>query len=1013
MTVYAIGATSLIGGAAGALDAEYADNIANGDPAFVLVQGDKVYHYIANSTSAAAESSPDVIAPDEASAGVAYTGDLRWIRHAVYGVVDVSGTPVDNDFAKFTDADTIEGRSYAEVRTDLNVEDGADVTDTTNVTAAGALMDSEVDADLKTFVLPANTTISAYGKTLVDDAAAVNARSTLGVVIGTDVLAEQTIGIADNNLLEVDGSPNDDEYAKFTANGLEGRTESEFKGDFNLEIGTDVLAQQTIGIADDNLLEVDGSPSDDEYAKFTANGLEGRTYANVRTDINVEDGADVTDATNVASAGAVMGTDFAAKGDILSASADDTPVILSVGSNTQVLAANSAQASGLEWVSATAPAAHKDTHDPEDGSDPLDAAAAAEIAGVQAAAEGSSHSFARADHVHQIQAAITDNHILTVDDASAADDEYARFTANGLEGVAGASDAEAKTGTDTDKPVTPANLRAAVSGATTVTTTYTSLITDSVIYGNHATTAFTITLLAAATAGANKRYTIANINAALVTVDGNGSETVGGLPKQCIGQNEAITIDCDGSNWHIVHDARVKSSVNELTNSGFGVWSNSEDLYTTAGTVPCTANVCVGRGLAPNNSCTTPSADTEADATTGWTNGNWDTFESSTTAPVAEPDGSYSLHLVAGDNYDNATMASAMTTEVGKLYELNVVYINADGVAGSEFEIRTGTSQVGSQYGVSDALISATWATYSFVFEATGTEAWVYFQEAGSNNDCEVWINQVSLHEVTPGIVSATNAGPDGWVKSVGADVYREHSGTYTKEGSFYALKSTTAANTFHKSITELTELESIAGRTMTMGAWVWCDTASAVRVRLGDSAADSFSSYHSGGSSYEWLEVTRTITASPTNASIGFYNESAGAIVYFSQPMLVFGSSLGEGNYVAPVGEIVWCDTAITPTNYYNAEISADATIPVEAETNGKIPKGFLNLWSRLNGTPSATDKYMRIPTAGLRLSSVVASKNIATSGWAKPDSDGNLALSRDDTWSSAGLIFYAVQVS
>jgi hypothetical protein len=128
---------------------------------------------------------------------------------------------------------------------------------------------------------------------------------------------------------------------------------------------------------------------------------------------------------------------------------------------------------------------------------------------------------------------------------------------------------------------------------------------------------------------------------------------------------------------------------------------------------------------------------------------------------------------------------------------------------------------------------------------------------------------------------------------------------------------------------------------------------------------------------------------------------------------MLVFGSSLGEGNYVAPVGEIVWCDTAITPTNYYNAEISADATIPVEAETNGKIPKGFLNLWSRLNGTPSATDKYMRIPTAGLRLSSVVASKNIATSGWAKPDSDGNLALSRDDTWSSAGLIFYAVQVS
>jgi len=39
------------------------------------------------------------------------------------GGVDTSGTPVDNDFAKFTDADTIEGRSYTEVKQDLSLED--------------------------------------------------------------------------------------------------------------------------------------------------------------------------------------------------------------------------------------------------------------------------------------------------------------------------------------------------------------------------------------------------------------------------------------------------------------------------------------------------------------------------------------------------------------------------------------------------------------------------------------------------------------------------------------------------------------------------------------------------------------------------------------------------------------------------------------------------------------------------------------------------------------------------
>ena len=67
------------------------------------------------------------------------------------------------------------------------IEDGADVTSTANVTAAGALMDSEVDADIKTLSLPASTTISTFGASLVDDADAAAGRTTLGVdAAGTD-----------------------------------------------------------------------------------------------------------------------------------------------------------------------------------------------------------------------------------------------------------------------------------------------------------------------------------------------------------------------------------------------------------------------------------------------------------------------------------------------------------------------------------------------------------------------------------------------------------------------------------------------------------------------------------------------------------------------------------------------------------------------------------------------------------------------------------------------------------
>ena len=60
------------------------------------------------------------------------------------GTVDTSGTPVDNDYAKFTDADTVEGRSYSEVKTDLslnNVENTAVSTwaGTSNITTLGTI----------------------------------------------------------------------------------------------------------------------------------------------------------------------------------------------------------------------------------------------------------------------------------------------------------------------------------------------------------------------------------------------------------------------------------------------------------------------------------------------------------------------------------------------------------------------------------------------------------------------------------------------------------------------------------------------------------------------------------------------------------------------------------------------------------------------------------------------------------------------------------------------------------
>lgn len=61
----------------------------------------------------------------------------------------------------------------------------------------------------------------------------------------------------------------------------------------------------------------------------------------------INDLQDQIDAIDISTA--ILKADFNAKGDLLSASADNTLSVLSVGTNGQVLTANSATASGLQW----------------------------------------------------------------------------------------------------------------------------------------------------------------------------------------------------------------------------------------------------------------------------------------------------------------------------------------------------------------------------------------------------------------------------------------------------------------------------------------------------------------------------------------------------------------------------------------------------------------------------------------------------------------------------------------
>ena len=101
-----------------------------------------------------------------------------------------------------------------------------------------------------------------------------------------------------------------DAFSDFVANEHINHTSVTLTAGTGLTGGGDISANRTfnvdVGIADDKIVQIDDADAaDDDYAKFTANGLEGRSYAELRTDIGVQTTATDSD-TNIPSSGALF-----------------------------------------------------------------------------------------------------------------------------------------------------------------------------------------------------------------------------------------------------------------------------------------------------------------------------------------------------------------------------------------------------------------------------------------------------------------------------------------------------------------------------------------------------------------------------------------------------------------------------------------------------------------------------------------------------------------------------------
>lgn len=327
--------------------------------------------------------------------------------------------PVQTLIGRIT-AGVIDALTPTEVRTLINVEDGADVTDEVNI-ASSIIGVAEKATPVNADTIPI---IDSAAASALKELTWANLKATLMTYFTTIKATFAGVDSTDDITLTDPGNNTDSHLFLATANNGSVLQTGGFMvrygaapymamlapvagGGYELVMDfrkTDFSPQTTAttDLGSGTKKYKDGHFSGDIAVDGT---VDGRDVATDGTKLDaIEALADVTDEVNIASS--IVGVADKAT----PVNADTIPIIDSAAASV-LKELTWANLKTTLWATAGtlyAAITHKDTHDPEDGSDPLDCAAPGSI-DENANAEGSSHSFARADHNHQHLATLHEN----------------------------------------------------------------------------------------------------------------------------------------------------------------------------------------------------------------------------------------------------------------------------------------------------------------------------------------------------------------------------------------------------------------------------------------------------------------------------------------------------------------------------------------------------------------------------------------------------------------------------
>lgn len=147
---------------------------------------------------------------------------------------------------------------------------------------------------------------------------------------------------------------------------------------------------------------------------------------------------------------------------------------------------------------------------------------------------------------------------------------------------------------------------------------------------------------------------------------------------------------------------------------------------------------------------------------------------------------------------------------------------------------------------------------------------------------------------------AGASAAPTGWtLTGAGASVAKNTTAGQFKLGAASAAVTRAGTDCY---LAETVDTMSGHGpaawwqsKEITLGCWVRATVASRARIAIYDGVGTTYSSYHTGGSSLEFLTVTRTLDAAATEVTARLYVDTGDTVAQFDGAILVIGPDVDD----------------------------------------------------------------------------------------------------------------------